>query len=76
MGSPTQSAISQTPGPFVPPPLRDPYTATREWTDMEEAENRRRAKGGRRKPGVTFDVDLDEPLGGKGKKKLSRTGRS
>lgn len=74
VGSPTQSALSQTPGPFIPPPLRDPVIAAHEWRNKEEADARGRAKERRRRPGVTFDMDQDEPPPGTvpSKKKLSR----
>lgn len=60
------------------PPLRDPIVATHEWRNKEEAETIDRVKGGRRRPGVVFDMpgddDPPEPPSGAVpiKKKLSR----
>jgi hypothetical protein len=62
VGSPTQSMLSQTPGPpMQTPPVRDPMVAAQEWRNKEEAELRARGTGKRRKPGVVFDVAEELP---------------
>lgn len=49
--------------PIQPPPFRDPWLATEEWRDREEADLQRRTKAKlrRRRPGVVFDVEEEHP---------------
>nr|GAT58740.1 phosphatidylserine synthase [Mycena chlorophos] len=59
MGSPTASMQSTIPAQ-LPPPTRDPMTATQDWRNHEESKVEARGKKRRLRPGVVFDVPHDE----------------
>lgn len=63
MNSPASSVRSPTPG--ASPPQRDPKEATLVWRDLEERELIVSGRSRRRRPGVTFDIALeDSPMAG------------